>query len=118
MKAVCGTRNGANCPHQMNTMGGLAKARKTRDLPLDLGTSVVPDDAWGSEIVSSSLLHFAASTDPKYLICYTDLTDYVDFKTADGYPKRVGPNIQASDAPGLGLTLREGVLGEPLAVVE
>ena len=83
MKAVCGTRNGANCPHQMNTMGGLAKARKTRDLPLDLGISVVPDDAWGSEIVSSSLPHFAASTDPKYLICYTDLTDYVDLKTAD-----------------------------------
>ena len=99
-------------------VGGLTKARKMRDLALDLGISVVPDDAWGSEIVSSSLLHFAASTDPKHLICYTDLTDYVDFKAADGYPKRDGPNIQASDAPGLGLTLREGVLGEPLAVVE
>ena len=49
-----------------------------RDLALDLGISVVPDDAWGSEIVSPPLLHFAASTDPKYLICYTDLTDYVD----------------------------------------
>ncbi len=96
MKAVCGTRNGANCPHQMNTMGGLAKARETRDLPLDLGTSVVPDDAWGSEIVSSSLLHFAASTLPKHLICYTDLIDYVDLKTADGFLERDGPNIQDS----------------------
>ena len=99
-------------------VGGLTKARKMRDLALDLGISVVPDDAWGSEIVSSSVLHYAASTDPRYLICYTDLTDYVSFKTADGFPERDGPNITASDAPGLGLTLREDALGEPIHVVE
>lgn len=98
-------------------VGGLTKARKMRDLAIDLGISVVPDDAWGSEIVSSSLLHFAASTDPKYLICYTDLTDYVGFKTADGYPEREGPNIQASNAPGLGLTLRAEAVGEPIHVI-
>ncbi len=99
-------------------VGGLTKARKMRDLAIDLGISVVPDDAWGSEIVSSALLHYAASTDPRYLICYTDLTDYVTLKTADGFPKRDGPNITASDAPGLGLTLREDVVGEPLHVIE
>ncbi len=73
-------------------VGGLTKARRMRDLALDLGLTVVPDDAWGSEIVSSSLLHFAASTDPKYLLCYTDLTDYVEVSTASGYPKRDGGN--------------------------
>ena len=99
-------------------VGGLTKARKMRDLALDLGISVVPDDAWGSEIVSSSLLHFAASTDPRYLICYTDLTDYVELKTADGFPERDGPNITASHAPGLGLTLREDAVGEPVHVIE
>ena len=88
-----------------------------RDLALDLGISVVPDDAWGSEIVSSSLLHFAASTDPKYLICYTDLTDYVELKTADGFLERDGPNIEASGAPGLGLTLRKETLGDPVHVI-
>ena len=98
-------------------VGGLTKARQMRDLAIDLGISVVPDDAWGSEIVSSSLLHFAASTDPKYLVCYTDLTDYVDFKTADGFPERDGPNILASDAPGLGQTLREEAVGEPIHVI-
>ncbi len=109
-------------------MGGLTKARKLRDLALDLGTSVVPDDAWGSEIVWSSLLHFAASTLPKHLICYTDLIDYVDLKTADGFLERDGPNIQASgrhragigqasDAPGLGLTLRKETLGDPVHVI-
>ena len=42
----------------------------------------------------------------------------MELKTADGFLERDGPNIQASDAPGLGLTLREEVLGEPIAVVE
>ncbi len=93
-------------------VGGLTKAQRMRDLALDLGITVVPDDAWGSEIVSSALLHFAASTDPRYLLCYTDLTDYVDASTAAGYPLREGGNIQASAAPGLGLTPRLEALGE------
>ncbi len=99
-------------------VGGLTKAKRMRDLALDLGITVVPDDAWGSEIVSSALLHFAASTDPRYLLCYTDLTDYVGVSTADGYPVRDGGNIQASSAPGLGLTPLMDMLGEPLAVIE
>ncbi|WP_202380058.1 enolase C-terminal domain-like protein [Mesorhizobium sp. 131-2-5] len=99
-------------------VGGLTKARRMRDLAVDLGITVVPDDAWGSEIASSSVLHFAASTDPKYLLYYTDLTDYVDYKTCEGFPKRIGRNIVASDEPGLGLTLMPERLGEPIAVIE
>ena len=99
-------------------VGGLTKARRMRDLALDLGLTVVPDDAWGSEIVSSSLLHFAASTDPKYLLCYTDLTDYVEVTTADGYPTRDGPAIVASGSPGLGLCARMDVLGDPVSIIQ
>ena len=98
-------------------VGGLTKAKQMRDLAISLGLSVVPDDAWGSEIVSSALLHFAASTDPRYLMCYTDLTDYVDVSTATGYPRRQGGSIQASTAPGLGLTPRRDVLGDPIAEI-
>ena len=99
-------------------VGGLTKAKRMRDLALDLGLTVVPDDAWGSEIVSSALLHFAASTDPQQLLCYTDLTDYVSVSTAEGYPERQGGLIAASEAPGLGLRPRPEVLGEPLALIE
>lgn len=98
-------------------VGGLTKARQMRDLALSLGISVVPDDTWGSEIVSSALLHFAASTDPRYLLCYTDLTAYNSVSTASGYPQRHGGEIQASSAPGLGLALKRDVLGPPIAVV-
>jgi L-alanine-DL-glutamate epimerase-like enolase superfamily enzyme len=99
-------------------VGGLTKARRMRDLCLDLGLMVVPDDAWGSEIVSSAVLHLAASTWPKLLSSYTDLTDYVTVSTADGYPVRRGGSIVASQAPGLGLELRRDVAGKPVAVIE
>ncbi|MBS35916.1 MAG: hypothetical protein CMO26_08340 [Thiotrichales bacterium] len=101
-----------------NACGGITKARRMRGLALDLGITVVPDDGCGSEIVSSSLLHFAASTDPKYLLCYTDLTDYVEVSTASGYPERDGGNISALSAPGLGLHAKLEVLGDPVAVTE
>ena len=84
----------------------------------DSERTVVPDDVWGSEIVTSSLAHFAQSTHPKFVLNTTDLTDYVEVSTADGCPRRDGAVLRASSAPGLGLTPREEVLGAPVAVVE
>ena len=103
---------------KIGRVGGLTKARRMRDLCLDLGLTVVPDDVWGSEIVTSSLAHFAQSTHPKFVLNTTDLTDYVEVSTADGCPRRDGAVLSASSAPGLGLTPREEVLGAPVAVVE
>ena len=99
-------------------VGGLSKAKLLRDLALDLGLAVVPDDAWGSQIVSSALLHLAASTDPRNTLCFTDLTDYVDQVSADGFPIRQGGRIAAPSAPGLGLRPRLEVLGPPVAVIQ
>ena len=103
---------------KVGRVGGLTKARRMRDLCLDLGLTVCADDVWGSEIVSSSLAHFAQSTDPKHLINTTDLTDYVTVRTADGFPGRDGGEMTASTAPGLGLNLRLDALGAPIAVVD
>ena len=103
---------------KIGRVGGLTKARRLRDLCVDLGLTVVPDDVWGSEIVSAALAHFAQSTPPKYCLGTTDLTDYVEVSTATGFPGRDGGFLTASSAPGLGLTPKMEVLGEPVAVVE
>ncbi len=103
---------------KIGRVGGLTKARRMRELCLDLGLTVVPDDVWGSEIVTSALAHFAQSTHPKYTLNTTDLTDYVEVSTADGCPERDGAVLSASTAPGLGLTPRMEVLGDPVAVIE
>ena len=103
---------------KIGRVGGLTKARRMRDLAVDLGLTVVPDDVWGSEIVSSALAHFAQSTPPKHCLGTTDLTDYVEVSTAEGFPGRDGGVLTASKAPGLGLTPKMEVLGEPVAVIE
>ncbi len=106
------------CAIKIARVGGLTRARRMRDLCQDLGIMTVPDDAWGSEIVSSALAHFAQSTDPKFCFCKTDLTDYVDVSTADGFTGQQNGTLNASTAPGLGLTAKMDVLGEPIAVIE
>lgn len=102
---------------KIGRVGGLTKARRIRDLALDLGISVVADDNWGSEIVSASLAHFAQSTDPKYLLNTTDLTDYVTMSTATGFAGREAGTLRAGRAPGLGVTLRDSIAATPVQTV-
>ncbi|KOR32188.1 hypothetical protein TI05_08865 [Achromatium sp. WMS3] len=106
------------CAIKIARVGGLTKAKRMRDLCIDLGLSVVPDDAWGSDIVTAAISHFAQSTHSKYLFESTDLTDYVGVTTADGCPHQKNGFFQATDAPGLGITPRMEVLGKPIAIVE
>jgi len=106
------------CCLKISRVGGLTKARRIRDLCVDLGLQVTADDMWGSEIVTAALAHFATSTPTKYVLNTTDLTDYVTTRTATGCPERQDGCITASTAPGLGVTPDMDVLGEPVAVVE
>ena len=106
------------CTIKISRVGGLSKARRMRDICVDLGIGAVPDDTWGSEFVSSALAHFAWSTPTKYRLNATDLTDYVTVVTADGYARGENGYLGFSDAPGLGLTPRMNVLGKPDYVVE
>lgn len=106
------------CTIKVSRVGGLTKAKRMRDLCVDLGIAAVPDDIWGSEFVSSALYHFAWSTPTKYRLNATDLTDYVETVTADGHDRARDGVLGFSDAPGLGLEPRWDVLGDPVAVVE
>ena len=106
------------CTIKISRVGGLSKARRMRDICVDLGIGAVPDDTWGSEFVSSALAHFAWSTPTKYRLNATDLTDYVTVVTADGFAQGENGYLGFSDAPGLGLTPRMNVLGKPDYVVE
>jgi L-alanine-DL-glutamate epimerase-like enolase superfamily enzyme len=104
------------CTIKIGRVGGLTKARRMRDLCVDLGISVVPDDMWGSEFVSSAIYQLAWSTPPKYRLNATDLTDYVTVQTGDGFVRSKGGVLGFSDAPGLGVEPNMDVLGEPVAV--
>ncbi|MEO0568246.1 MAG: mandelate racemase/muconate lactonizing enzyme family protein [Pseudomonadota bacterium] len=102
---------------RVGRVGGLTKARRMRELAIDLGISVVADDLWGAEIVSASLAHFAQSTDRKFLLNSTDLTDYVTQSVAAGFPDGIGGTLRAVSEPGLGLSLTDDIRNLPAETI-
>lgn len=105
------------CCIKISRVGGLTKARRMRELCVELGISVVAEDVWGSDFVHSAVAHFAQSTPPKYCVSSTDFSSYVTIKTADGTPETINGCFEATRAPGLGLRPRMDILGKPVAVV-
>jgi L-alanine-DL-glutamate epimerase-like enolase superfamily enzyme len=102
---------------KISKFGGLTKARQARDLCISLGIAMTIEDSWGGDIVTAAIAHLAHSTPPELLFTSTDFNSYVTVRIADGAPERHHGRLAASTAPGLGVTPRLDVLGEPLVVV-
>jgi len=103
---------------KISKFGGLTKARQARDLCASLGVAMTIEDAWGGDIVTAAISHLAHSTPPELLFTSTDFNSYVTVSTADGAPQREHGRMAASTAPGLGITPKEDVLGDPVFIVQ
>ena len=99
---------------KISKFGGLTKARQARDLCVELGIAMTIEDSWGGDIITAAIAHLAHSTPPKFLFTATDFNSYVTVSTAEGAPRRQHGRLSASTAPGLGITPRREVLGEPV----
>ncbi len=99
---------------KISKFGGLTKARQARDLCLSLGIAMTIEDSWGGDITTAAIAHLAHSTPPDFLFTSTDFNSYVTVSTADGAPQRVNGRLAASTAPGLGVSPKMDVLGEPV----
>jgi L-alanine-DL-glutamate epimerase-like enolase superfamily enzyme len=75
------------------------------------------EDSWGGDIVTAAISHLAHSTPTELLFTTTDFNSYVSVQFADGAPKRTQGRMSASSQPGLGVTPRMDVLGQPVVVV-
>jgi cis-L-3-hydroxyproline dehydratase len=103
---------------KISKFGGLTKARQARDLCVSLGIAMTIEDSWGGDITTAAIAHLAHSTPPEFLFTSTDFNSYVTVSTADGAPHRVNGRMAAGSRPGLGITPKMNVLGEPVLVVE
>jgi cis-L-3-hydroxyproline dehydratase len=103
---------------KISKVGGLTKARQIRDLAVSLGIALTIEDSWGGDIVTAAIAHLAHSTPPQYLFSATDFNSYVTVSNAQGAPQRAQGRLAASTAPGLGVTPRWEVLGEPVLRIE
>ena len=99
---------------KISKLGGLTRARQLRDLCCARGIAVTIEDSWGSDVATAAIAHLAHSTPTELLFTSTDFNDYVTVSTATGAPQRAGGRMRASREPGLGITLRPEVLGEPV----
>ena len=101
---------------KIGKFGGLSRARQARDLCLVLGIAMTIEDTWGGDIVTAAIAHMAHSTPPEFLFTATDFNSYVTVSIAAEAPQRVRGRMAAPAAPGLGVTPRAEVLGEPVLI--
>lgn len=98
---------------KISKFGGLTRARQARDLCVSLGIAMTLEDSWGGDIITAAIAHLAHSTPTEFLFTSTDFNSYVTRSIAEGAPQRVRGRMAASTAPGLGVTPKWEVLGEP-----
>ena len=99
---------------KISKLGGLTKTKQARDLCMSLGVAMTLEDSWGGDIVTAAIAHLAHSTPPEFIFTATDFNSYVSVSIADGAPRRVNGRMAASTEPGLGVTPKMDVLGNPV----
>lgn len=102
---------------KISKVGGLTKAKLMRDLCVASGTPMTIEDTWGGDIVTATIAHLARSTPMNFCFTATDFNSYGTVSIAEGAPERIDGMMTASDEPGLGITPKFDVLGEPVLVV-
>jgi len=102
---------------KISKLGGLTRTAQARDLCVSMGIGMTLEDSWGGDVTTAAIAHLAHSTPTELLFTTTDFNSYVTVSTADGAPQRVNGRMAASTSPGLGVTPKMDVLGQPVVVV-
>ncbi|KAL1851678.1 hypothetical protein Daus18300_012487 [Diaporthe australafricana] len=95
--------------------GGLTQCRRIRDIALAAGLTISVQETAGSDIAFAAIVHMGQTVPGKFLRCVLDSRGMVTLKTADGDFEAHDGHVTAPKSPGLGITPRLDVLGEPVA---
>jgi L-alanine-DL-glutamate epimerase-like enolase superfamily enzyme len=102
---------------KISKLGGLTKIRQARDLCVSMGIAMTLEDTWGGDFATAAIAHLAHSTPEEFRFTSTDFNSYVTVSYADGAPQRMNGLMSVSTAPGLGVTPKMEVLGDPVVVI-
>jgi len=102
---------------KISKLGGLTKTKQVRDLCVSMGIAMTLEDSWGGDITTAAIAHLAHSTPEQFRFTATDFNSYVTVSTAEGAPRRVNGVFAASAGPGLGISPRMEVIGNPVLMV-
>lgn len=78
-----------------------------------LGIAVSVEDTSGGDIITAAIAHLAHSRPPEFMLLASDVPRRVGVGIAEGAPKVENARMSASTIPGLGVSPRMEVLGEP-----
>ncbi|KAM6536491.1 hypothetical protein FALCPG4_002495 [Fusarium falciforme] len=95
--------------------GGLTKSRRHRDIAIAAGYTMSCQETTGSDVAFAAIVHLGQTIPEKHLRCILECRDMVKVKTADGNFTVKDGRVQAPTEPGLGITPRKDVMGEPVA---
>jgi len=99
---------------KISKLGGLTRARQVRDLCAASGIAMTIEDTWGGDITTAAIAHLAHSTPSALRFSSTDFNSYVTRSIAIDAPQRIDGRLAAPRQPGLGITPRWDVLGQPV----
>jgi L-alanine-DL-glutamate epimerase-like enolase superfamily enzyme len=99
---------------KLTRFGGITPLRRARDLLVELGILVSVEDAGGGDIATAATTQVAATLPPRLLLDAYLASELVSEHVADGAPRRVGPTVEVSTRPGLGIEVDADRLGMPL----
>ena len=99
---------------KLTRVGGITPARLIRDAAVELGIGVTVEDASGCDLADTTFAHMNASTPERLRVHSVDFDSWVTVTSVVGPSPRDGSVLRPqADVPGLGLALREEVLGLP-----
>jgi L-alanine-DL-glutamate epimerase-like enolase superfamily enzyme len=99
---------------KLTRVGGITPAVTIRDVAVELGIGVTVEDGSGCNLADTTFAHMNASTPARLRVHTVDFDSWVTVTHVDGPSARDGSVVRPqADAPGLGLRLREDILGDP-----
>ena|GEM_PF-3752109 len=101
---------------KISKAGGLTPGRRQRDIARAAGLTLSVQDTVGSTIAFAAITHLGATVPAHLLRCVLKCEDMVSVGTAKFDAVRRDGGILPPAAPGLGITVNESVLGDPVAV--
>lgn len=103
---------------KLTRVGGITPAVTIRDAAVELGIGVTVEDASGCDLADTTFAHLNASTPARLRVHTVDFASWVTINHVSGPSPRDGSVLRPQmDAPGLGLELREDLLGAPFVDV-
>lgn len=98
---------------KISRLGGVSKTRQIRDLAVDLGFMITVEDTGGAEIDTAAMAHLSLSTPEERRLHAIAFHEWVTVRTASNMPPVERNRMGLPDGPGLGIDVREELLGTP-----